>query len=596
MNAPRLQRRLAAIAIADVVGYSRMMGRDEAGTLQAVNARRHGIIEPVVAAHAGRVVKTMGDGFFLEFGSAVDAVDAALELQSSMADANRDLPDDLRIVLRIGINLGEVLVEDGDLFGDGVNIAARLEALAPPGGILLSGSARDQVHQRIATPLEDLGLRELKNIAQPVHVYQVQAPRLADATARRAADPPDRPPAAPARPARRAGDELTSIAILPFSNLGDDVAQGHFSDGVTEDLITELSRWRILAVRSRAASFRYRGLALDIAQVARELDVRYLVEGSVRRLGDRIRISAQLIDSETGAHLWADKFDRPAGDVFAVQDEVVQTIVSTLAGRVNVSDIARARRKPPASLAAYDCVIQGNALPWGTPEGLAEAAHWFERAVEIDPGYVFALAVLAFIRHTQWFEDESGSDRLLDEAHALASRATQLDECQSTAFSVLAQVCLSRRAFDLAREYIEHAVSLNPTNQWNQADLGVVLLGLGEHERAIERLLHAREIDRFFDTPWYWRCLGKACLLLGRHGQALTWLGHAPTDQYRTAALLAACHGRLGDAEAARAQASACLAFKPGFSISSQARKHIFRRTQDAAYMAESYRLAGFPE
>jgi TolB-like protein len=512
-----------------------------------------------------------------------------------MAQANAGLPEERWIVLRIGINLGEVLVEGDDLFGDGVNIAARLESLAPPGGVLVSGSARDQVHQRIAGSLEDLGMRTLKNIAEPVHVYQLQMPSATSPSAGANAASGSAP-AVPPRQARRAGDERTSIAILPFSNLGDDVAQGHFSDGVTEDLITELSRWRILAVRSRAASFRYRGLGLDIAQVARELDVRYLVEGSVRRLGDRIRISAQLIDSETGAHLWADKFDRPAGDVFAVQDEVVQTIVSTLAGRVNVSDVARARRKPPASLAAYDCVVQGNALPWGTPEGLAEAARWFERAVEIDPGYAFALAVLGFIRHTQWFEDESGSDRLLDEAHALASRATQLDECQSTAFSVLAQACLSRRAFDLAREHIEHAVSLNPSNQWNLADMGVVLTGLGEHERAIECLLHAREIDRFFDTPWYWRGLGQACLLLGRDEQALVWLGHAPTDQYRTVALLAACHARLGDADAAARLAAVCVDLKPGFSIAAQARKDVFRRPQDTARMAEAYRLAGLPE
>ena len=580
----RVQRRLAAIAIVDVVGYSRMMGNDESGTLAAVTGRRKQVIEPVVAAHDGRIVKMMGDGFFIEFASAVNAVEAALEMQARMGEANAGLPADRRVVLRIGINLGEVIVEGDDLFGDGVNVAARLESIASEGGIAISGSAYEQVRGRVSAGMEDIGAQTLKNIAEPVRVYRVTpAQNIARG-------------ASPAVAATSQGTEKPAIAILPFANLGDDPAQGFFSDGITEDIITELSRWRSLAVRSRSASFRYRGVAVDMKQVARELNVRYIVEGSVRRLGDRIRITAQLIDSETGSHIWADKFDREAMDVFSVQDQVVRTIVSTLVGRVQVSDIDRARRKPPSSLAAYEYMLQGNAIAWDTPQGLDQATRLFEKAVEIDPGYGFAHALLAATCYSKWYADFSGSDALLEQAYAQAKRAVELDENESTCFSMLAMVCLLRHSFDLALQHARRSIEINPNNQWNNADMGLVLTYLGRAEEALEWFKRAREIDPYFDPPWYWRGIGQAYMVLHRYEEAVSMLEHASTDSYRLSALKAGCLAQLGDMHGAGASAKQCVAMKPEFSIRMFMSKEPFKNPADAAQQAESLRMAGLPD
>src|SRR5688500_15089693 len=296
-------------------------------------------------------------------------------------------------------------------------------------------------------------------------------------------------------PASTTGHVRIEICVLPFANMSGDTGQDYFSDGITEDIITELSRWRMLAVRSRSASFRYRSVAVDMQQVARELDVRFIVEGSVRRMGDRIRISAQVIDTETGNHVWAEKFDCDAAGIFAVQDQVVRTIVGTLVGRVQASDVERARRQPPANLAAYECVLKGNALPWSEPEGAAEATRLFEQAIALDPGYGYAHALLAVMRYGEWYQDPSDADALLQEAYALATRAVELDANESTCFSILAVVCMLRRQFDLTQQYIRRAVTLNPTNAWNAADMGMCLVHLGQPEEALDWFKRARDID-----------------------------------------------------------------------------------------------------
>jgi len=401
----------------------------------------------------------------------------------------------------------------------------------------------------------------------------------------------DSVPSAPAiAPAR------VAICVLPFANMSRDPEQEHFSDGITEDIITELSRWRLLAVRSRSASFRYRGVAVDMKQVARELNVRFIVEGSVRRLGERIRISAQLIDTETGSHIWAEKFDRELAGIFSVQDQVVQTIVSTLVGRVQVSDVERARRKPPASLAAYEYVLKGNALPWDDPNGAAEATRLLEKAIEIDPGYGFAHAVLAALRFGKWYDDSSNSDTALQEAYALAKRAVELDENESTCFSMLGHVCLRRRSFDLALQYMRRAIELNPSNQWNRADMGIILIYVGQAEEALAWFKRAREIDPYFDQPWYWRSIGQAHMVLHQYREALAMFDHLPARQYRIAALKAACHARLRDMDRARVSMTECLAMKPDFSVGHFMTKEPFKDPADAANLAESLRLAGLPE
>ena len=396
--------------------------------------------------------------------------------------------------------------------------------------------------------------------------------------------------------ANRASDGSPAIAVLPFANMSGDPAQDYFSDGITEDIITDLSRWRRLAVRSRSASFRYRGAAVDLARMARELNVRYIVEGSVRRQGERIRISAQLIDAETGSHVWADRFDRAIGDVFEVQDEVVQTIVGTLVGRVQVADAERARRKPPASLAAYDCVLHGNALPWSDAQGAAEATRLFEQAIEIDPGYGFAHALLAVMRYRQWYYDLDGSDAPLNEAQRLAQRAVELAGNESTCFSILGQVCMLRRSFDLALQHMRRAIEINATNQWNTADMGIVLSYAGRAAEAIDWFKRAREIDPYFDPAWYWHGRGLARMMLRRYEPALTEFGRSSGRPYRTVAYMAGCHAQRGETGRARALAAECLEKKPDFTISRWLAREPFKDPADAAHLAECLRAAGLPE
>ena len=387
-----------------------------------------------------------------------------------------------------------------------------------------------------------------------------------------------------------------AICVLPFANMSGDPQQDYFSDGTTEDIITELSRWRLLAVRSRSASFRYRGVAVDMKQVARELNVRFIVEGSVRRMGARIRINAQLIDSESGSHIWAEKFDRDLAELFIVQDQVVQTIVSTLVGRVQASDFERVRRKPPASLAAYECVLKGNALPWDDPDGAAEAARLFEQAIEIDPRYGPPHALLASIWQGKWQHDPDSSDALLVKAFALAKRAVELDQNDSTCFALLGWVELMRRSYDLALQNVRRAVEMNPNNQWNAADMGGILRYVGQAEEALAWFKRAKEIDPYFNEPWYWRAIGEAHMVLQRYQEALAAFDHAPGRTYRAAALMAGCYARLADMDHARVRAAECLEMNPDFSTGHFMAKQPFKNPADAARLTETLRMAGLPD
>jgi adenylate cyclase len=398
------------------------------------------------------------------------------------------------------------------------------------------------------------------------------------------------PSASAAEPARIA------ICVIPFANMSGDPQQDYFSDGITEDIITELSRWRLLAVRSRSASFRYRGVAVDMKQVARELNVRFIVEGSVRRMGTRVRINAQLIDSDSGSHIWAEKFDRDLAELFTVQDQVVQTIVSTLVGRVQASDCERVRRKPPTSLAAYECVLKGNALPWGDPDGAAEAVRLFEKAIEIDPGYGLPHALLASTWQAKWQDEPSSSDAALRKALALAKRAVELDQNESTCFAILGWVELMLRSYDLALQHVRRAVEMNPNNQWNAADMGGILLYAGQAEKALAWFTRAKEIDPYFDQAWYWRSVGEAYMVLERYQEALAVFDYLPSRSYRVAALMAGCHARLADVEHARVRAAECLEMNPGFSTGHYVAKQPFKNPADAARLTEALRMAGLPE
>lgn len=404
-------------------------------------------------------------------------------------------------------------------------------------------------------------------------------------------------PAHPIEDAGQAPPDKPSIVVMPFLNLSGDPAQEYFSDGITEDIITELSRWRLLAVRSRSASFRHRGIAVDTKQVARELNVRYIVEGSVRRLGKRVRINVQLVDAETGNDIWVEKFDHGSDEIFAIQDRVVQTIVSTLVGRVEVSAAERARRKPPTSLAAYECVLRGNALSWDDPLGVAEATRLFEKAIELDPGYAYAHALLATMFFRQWWYDGPRSaESVLEKAYLLARRAVELDDSESTCHAILGEVYLLQRHYDLALQYTRRAVEINPNNQWNAADLAWCLVYAGEPEEALTWFSKAREIDPYFDVPWCWRTAGLACMTLRRYADAISKFSQVRGRMYWDAALTAGCHARLGDIECAKANAAACLSMRPDFSIMQFMSREPFRNPADAEQVGRSLRLAGLPE
>jgi TolB-like protein/class 3 adenylate cyclase len=340
-----VERRLAAVLIADVVGYSRLLEEDEAGTLAALAQQRASILEPTVSAHAGRIVKLMGDGVLIEFGSAVNAVAGALELQRRMAETNAPLPKARQIILRIGINLGDVIGEGADIYGEGVNIAARLEELAEPGGTCISAKVHEEVHGKLSCTVEDMGEQTVKNFVRPVRVYRLRPDKMIDG-------------ASPGRPVLSLPDK-PSIAVLPFENMSGDSEQEYFADGIVEDITTALSRLRWLFVIARNSSFTYKGRAVDVKQVGRELGVRYVLEGSVRKAGKRVRITGQLIDASTGAHLWADRFDGELADVFDLQDQVTASVVGAIAPKLEQAEIERAKRKPTESLDAYDYFLRG---------------------------------------------------------------------------------------------------------------------------------------------------------------------------------------------------------------------------------------------
>ena len=377
MAEERLQRRLAAILSADVVGYSRLMGIDEAGTLARLKALRRNLIDPQIAAHSGRIVKLMGDGVLVEFGSAVDAVACAIKIQKHLGGHDADGAEANPIQLRIGINVGDIIIDDNDIFGDGVNVAARLEGIAEPGGVCISDDAYRQVRGKIEMACDDMGPQALKNIAEPMRAWRVKLGDQSAAMAQ-AGLPANQAPAL-------ALPEKPSIAVLPFQNMSADPEQEYFADGMVEDIITALSRFKSLFVIARNSSFTYKGKAVDIKQVGRELGVRYVLEGSVRKAGGNVRITGQLIDSDTGSHLWADRFDGSLEDVFELQDQVTTRVVSAIAPKITEAEIERARRKPAGSLDGYDLYLRALALSHQfTPESLGEAVAVLRKALAIE--------------------------------------------------------------------------------------------------------------------------------------------------------------------------------------------------------------------
>jgi TolB-like protein/Flp pilus assembly protein TadD len=463
------------------------MGLDEAGTLARLNALRRELIDPKVAEHKGRIVKTTGDGLLIEFPSVVEAVACALALQDGMALHNAATPQDRRIEFRVGINTGDVIVEDGDIHGDGVNIAARLEALAEPGGICVSAIVHDQVRGRLDCAFDDIGDQSLKNIARPVRVYRVRADHPAAPTAGPALALPDKP----------------SIAVLPFQNMSGDPEQEYFADGMVEDITTALSKIRWFFVIARNSAFAYKGRALDVKQVGRELGVRYVLEGSVRKGGSRLRIKAQLVDAVTGNHVWAERYDRQIADIFAVQDEITERVAAAIEPELYAAEHVRSQRKLPDNLDAWECVIRAlSCIGQGTPAENAEAEALCRRAVAIVPGYAQAHSLLAWalLRRTLW----SGGFRVIvPEATTEARAALGLDDRDPWAHLAQGMLSLRLGRFDEAEHAHRRALELNPNFALAHALLANALARKGMHEEAVgsaEDALRLSPNDRLVGT------------------------------------------------------------------------------------------------
>jgi adenylate cyclase len=540
MAEKRVQRRLAAIIVADVVAYSRMMEKDEAGTLERLKTLRADLIDPRIAADGGRIVKTVGDGLLVEFPSAVDAVRNALDIQGVMARRNADLAEDRRMEFRVGINLGDVIIEGDDIHGDGVNVAARLEGLCEPGGVYVSGSVFDQVDGKLDAWFDDLGEQTVKNLARPVRVFRahIQREEFSNPDIIFKALPfPDKP----------------SIAVLPFDNMSGDPEQVYFSDGITEDIITELSRFRTLFVIARNSSFTFRGKDVDVKEVGRKLGVHYVVEGSVRKAGNKIRVTAQLVDTASGHHLWAERYDRNLEDIFAVQDEVTRAIVSALPGRLEDAGSESAARKPTESMTAYDYVLLGvQLMRHYKKQAVVEARVMAQKAVELDPRYARAHALIA-MTHLWEVPFLSSKQETLDEALKSAERAVSLDGEDSWSHAMLGLALFERMQDEEAEIHSRRAITLNPNDADAYANLGVALIYFGKREEGLGWIANAMRLNPF--APWWYhwyRVLG--LYPAGEYEQAIQEIRQIRPIDRLFRLYLGACYAKLGRMEEAQTE------------------------------------------
>ncbi len=490
MPEDRVERRLAAIFAGDVAGYSRLMGVDEEGTLRQLKVHRRELVDPKITEHRGRIVKTTGDGMLVEFVSVVDAVRCAVDIQRGMAERNTEVPADKRIEFRIGINIGDIIIDGDDIFGDGVNVAARLEALADPGSIMVSGVVHDQVRDKLSFDFRDMGEQAVKNIARPVGVHRVELTEAAAQTYTKSASPQGRTDST--------RSDRPSIAVLPFANMSGDPEQEYFADGISEDIITGLSKLRWFFVIARNSSFTYKGKAVDVKRAARELGVRYVLEGSVRKGGNRVRITAQLIDATTGNHLWADHYDGDLSDVFALQDEITKKVVAAIEPRLLEAEALRSQGRSPEDIDAWDMLIRANSLFWRMTKTEGEAAiAMLKRAVDQHPDYAPAHSMLAFMLLITRYAVRPSSELepQLNEVATLATRAAQLDDSDPWAHLALGFVALTRRRTDEAVEEFQRALALNPNFAAALGYLGLALAFDGRSDEAIQKIDEAMRMS-----------------------------------------------------------------------------------------------------
>jgi adenylate cyclase len=584
MAPKRKERRLSAILAADMVEYSRLLEADECGTIARQKRLRLEVIDPKIAQHNGRIVKTTGDGLLVEYGSIVDAVECAVAIQRDMLERERNVLADNRIQYRIGINLGDIIVDGDDILGDGVNVAARLEALADPGGIFISGKVFDEVGSKTELEFADLGEQKIKNIERSVRAYRVE---LQGESVK--AEPP------------KFLDDKPAVAVLPFDNLSGDPEQEYFSDGLSEDIIMLLSAWRSFPVVARNSCFAFKGQSRDVRQIARDLAARYIIEGSVRKSGNRVRVAAQLIDAETGHHLWAEKFDGALDDIFEIQDEITRRIVSSVEPQMEEAERHKSATKRSSNLSAWDCCLRGRAfLNQLKPEDIPNARAMFEKAIELDPQYSDAYAGLSHTFLRQIFF-EVAEDRAVWEQKALdaARRAVALDNNSSMAHLALSGAYIWQNQHDLSIAETRTAVELNPSNVLARLALGNRLDIVGASDEGLPLLEKSLELHpRDPHCPIYFGQLARAYITARDYDKAMSCLRESirrKPDHPHTYHLLAVCLGHLGRIEEAHNAATRCEQLHPGF-LKKRAYWNIYVAEAANQHLTEGLRKAGLVE
>ena len=580
-----MERRLSAILVADVVGYSRLIRADEEGTIVALKALRADLIDPKIAEHHGRIVKLMGDGMLVEFPSVMDAVRCAVETQRGVAAHKAGVPAEKRIEFRVGINLGDVVIDGEDIHGDGVNVAARLEGLAEPGGICVSGAVYDQVKNRTELAFEDLGEQKVKNIDELVRAWKW----VADGPA--ASAPQAATTEAPPLP------DKPSMVVLPFVNMSGDAEQEYFADGLTEDIITDLSRFQTFFVIARNSSFAYKGQSVNVGKIGRELGVAYVVEGSVRKASKRFRITAQLVEAASGNHIWAERYDHDLTDIFDLQDEVTRSIVAAIPGRLASADLNRVKRKRPEDMAVYDYVLRGKMHHHrATREDNAEALRLLDKAIELDPEFAEAYAWKACTLGqalARGFGDNK--EELFAQDVAAVEKALSLDENNFECHWIMCEVRMMVARLEEAELHHQKALALNPNDPRVVIQRSELLTWLGRPVEGVDWARRAMRLDPYAAAGRA-HLLGRALYVGRRYAEAIEAFKQVRVPRYGHHAEIAGCHAQLGSDEKASLHAGEVLSLKPDFSIADHVQGLPFTESRDREHYRDGLRKAGLPE
>ena len=582
--ADTLPRKLAAVLYADVAGYSRLTGADEEATHRRLSEYLD-LISVAIARHHGNVVHYAGDAVLADFRTATDALDCATSVQTDLEERNRDLPDKLKLCFRIGINLGEVILDRDDIYGDGVNVAARLEGLADPGGICISDSVRTAVGNKLELEYGFMGEQAVKNIAEPIRAYKVYAKSSLQTDIATPLELPDQP----------------TIAVLPLTNMSGDPEREYFSDGITDDITTELSRFRDLVVIASNSSFSYKGKSVKVQDIAADLGVRYILEGSLRADGNRVRITTQLVDSATGRHMWAERYNREIDDIFDLQDEIAQKVASTVAGRLRLTAREIARRKPAQNLAAYDHLLRGESISADTEENNRLAIEAFEKAIELDPTCARAYTGLAQHHLIEWYSDWGDStEQCLQRALECTEKSILLDPYDNKVLWRAAYIYIHNGNFDQAREHLERAFELNPNDADTMVVMGALYRGVGEPEEAIRYCQKAMKLNPFH-PDYYHLNLAEAYFAARKYSEALIpikrFLSRNPGFMlhYR---LLAGTYAQLGRLEEARSVVAKILAVEANASVKTERERNrrFWKHADDLESFLDGLRKAGLPD